>query len=161
MKKSDNKPDKNFINLNQARTDSQRKVMEKILTDGVCPFCPENLKQYHKEPILKEGQFWILTKNQWPYENVKVQLLAIHKTHIEHINELTPEASAELFELFKWAAKEYKIPGGAVTMRFGSNPEHGNYGSSVSHLHAHLIEADLENPKQEKIYFKIGHPKGA
>jgi diadenosine tetraphosphate (Ap4A) HIT family hydrolase len=151
----------NYINLDQARSDAQRKVMEKIQVDGVCPFCMEHLKEYHKEPTLKETEHWILTKNQWPYENVKTQLLAIHKTHIEHLSELEKGSAEELFDLFKWGAKEFNMPGGAVAIRFGSNPEHGNYGSSVLHLHAHLIEPDLQNPAGEKIKFKIGHPKNA
>ena len=152
---------KKYINLDQARSDHQRSVMEQIQKDDVCPFCSENLSKYHKNPILKEGKYWLLTKNQWPYENVKHQLLAIHKTHIEHISELEPAAGSELIELFAWATKEFNIPGGAVAIRFGSNPELGNYGSSVLHLHAHLIEPDLANPAGEKIKFKIGQPKEA
>ncbi len=150
---------KTYIHVDQSRTEGQRKVMEQIQDDNVCPFCPEHLSKYHKEPILKESDHWILTKNQWPYENTKNQLLAIHKKHIEHIAELNQEASKELFELFQWGAKEFNMPGGALCIRFGSNPQYGNYGSSVLHLHAHLIEADLENPENEPVRFKVGQPK--
>lgn len=158
---SESKSSKNYINVNQARSEEQRAVMEQIQKDGVCPFCPEHLHKYHKGPIIKESDHWILTKNQWPYEHVKIQLLAIHKTHIEHLKELSPEAGKELFELFSWASQKYNMPGGAVAIRFGSNPELGNYGSSVLHIHAHLIEPDLANPAGEKIRFKIGHPKNS
>lgn len=153
------KPENNFIHVDQSRTDIQRKVMEKIADDSVCPFCIEHFKKYHKLPILKEGKFWLLTNNQWPYENVKHQFLAVYKTHIEHLSEMDPEAGKELIELFQWAAKKNNIPGGAVAIRFGSNPKLGNYGNSVLHIHAHLIEPDLENPAQETIRFKIGQPK--
>ncbi len=153
------KKPKKFVEVSQSRLPEQLNVMKKIVEDGVCPFCPENLHNYHKEPILKEGKFWLLTKNQWPYENVKNQLLAIYKTHIEHISEMNPEAGKEIIELFQWGAKEFNMPGGAMAMRFGSNPEYGNYGSSVLHLHAHLIEADLQNKDREPVRFKVGQPK--
>ncbi len=151
--------DKDFVIIDSAREEEQKKVLEQIVADNVCPFCPENLKKYHKKPIIKDGKYWTLTFNQWPYENTKHHFLAIHKTHIEHINDLLPEASQELFELFQYASKENNMPGGAFLMRFGSNPEYGTYGNSVLHLHAHLIEPDLENQKGEAIRFKIGDPK--
>jgi diadenosine tetraphosphate (Ap4A) HIT family hydrolase len=149
---------KNLINIHHSRSENQRGVMEQIAKDAVCPFCPEHLRKYHKEPTLKEGNFWILSKNQWPYANTKHQFIAIHKSHIEHLTELTTEATKELFDLFQWAAKEHNMPGGAVIIRFGSNPKHGDYGSSVLHLHAHLVEADLENPDGEPVRFKVGQP---
>jgi diadenosine tetraphosphate (Ap4A) HIT family hydrolase len=156
MKENDKK---NYIHVDQSRLPHQKAVMEQIQQDGVCPFCPEHLTKYHKEPIIKEGIYWVFSKNQWPYEHTAQHFIAIHKKHIEHISELSAEAGKELLEIFAWASKEYNLPGGAVAIRFGSNPEYGNYGSSVLHLHAHLIEPDLKNPAGEKIRFKIGHPK--
>jgi len=148
-----------FIQKDNARTDHQKKVMEEIGKEGHCPFCRENLDKYHKKPIIKEGKFWLLTENQWPYDNTKHHLLAIYKKHIEHIEELENGASEELLQLFITKAKKRSMPGGAICIRFGSNPEKGNYGNTVLHLHAHLIEPDLDNPKKEKVKFKIGHPK--
>ncbi len=157
--KDENKPIEH-IELSTVRHEKQRKVMEQIKEDGVCPFCMENLSKYHKNPILIEGDYWLITDNQWPYEKVKHQVLAIHKEHIEHIKDLKPKAGAELFKLFGQVAKERNIPGGGVAIRFGSNPEHGNYGSSVKHLHAHLIEPDLEALKETEAFrFKFGQPK--
>lgn len=148
-----------FIQKENSRNEHQKMVMEKINEEGHCPFCKENLDKYHKKPILKEGKFWVLTDNQWPYENVKHQLLAIYKKHIEHISELEAGAGEELLALFVGEAKKRNIPGGALCIRFGANSDKGNYGSTVLHLHAHLIEPDLENPGKEKIKFKIGQPK--
>ncbi len=148
-----------FINLSATRRDDQREVMMKIDKTSDCPFCPENLTKYHKLPIIKEGEFWWLTDNQWPYEKVKHQLLAISKRHIEHISEVEPAAGAELFALFATEAKRRNIPGGGLAMRFGSSA-HGNYGSSVLHLHAHLIEPDLEQLASSEAWrFKFGQPK--
>ncbi len=154
------KKENKFIQMGAIRREDQKVVMEEIDKQGHCPFCRENLEKYHKNPILKEGKFWILTENQWPYEKIKHQLLAIYKTHIEHIEKMDPEAGKELLEMFKEEAKNRKIPGGGVAMRFGSNPEHGNYGSSVLHIHAHLIEPDLEALAENEAWkFKFGEPK--
>lgn len=141
------------------RRKDQREVMEEIEKQGHCPFCPENLAKYHKNPILKEGKYWLLTDNQWPYHQVKHQILAIYKTHVEHIKDLDPEAGKELFEMFGEESAKRKMDGGGVAIRFGSSV-HGNYGSSVLHVHAHLIEPDLEKLGADEAWrFKFGQPK--
>ncbi len=148
-----------FINLSTVRREDQREVMKEIAEQGHCPFCVENLEKYHKNPILKEGKFWFLTENQWPYEKIKHQLLAIYKTHIEHLSEVVPEAGAELFEMFGEESKKRNMSGGGVAIRFGSS-EYGNYGSSVLHIHAHLIEPDLQKLEETEAWrFKFGQPK--
>lgn len=148
-----------FINISATRREDQRAVMEEIQRQGHCPFCPENLKKYHAAPIIVEGEFWILTDNQWPYEKIKHQLLAISKVHVEHIKDLDPRAGAELFAMFGEESRRRGIVGGGLALRFGSSP-HGNYGSSVLHLHAHLIEPDLEALEESEAWkFKFGQSK--
>ncbi|OHA26991.1 MAG: hypothetical protein A3C06_04460 [Candidatus Taylorbacteria bacterium RIFCSPHIGHO2_02_FULL_46_13] len=149
-----------FINMDTVRLESQRKTMEEIKKQDHCPFCIENLAIYHKNPILKEGKFWLLTENQWPYANIKHQLLAIYKTHVEHIKDLDPEAGRELFEMFGQESAKRNMSGGGIAIRFGSS-EYGNYGSSVYHIHAHLIEPDLQTLGETETWkFKFGQPKG-
>lgn len=148
-----------FINTKVIRREDQRLVMEKIEKEGHCPFCIENLSKYHKKAILKEGQFWLLTDNQWPYEKVKHQMLAIYKTHIEHIKEIDPNAGKELFEMFGEYSIKRNMEGGGIAIRFGSSI-HGNFGSSVLHIHAHLVEPDLANLNEDEAWrFKFGQPK--
>jgi len=148
-----------FINMKLIRRDDQRKVMEEIKDQGHCPFCRENLDKYHKRPIIKEGKFWVLTENQWPYEKTKHQLLAIYRTHIEHLSEIDSKAGAELIEMFKEEAKKRKMEGGGIAIRFGAS-EYGNFGSSVLHIHAHLIEPNLETLSETESWkFKFGQPK--
>lgn len=142
-----------LINMGHARTDEQRAVMQKILEEGHCPFCTENLEKYHQQPIIKEGKYWLLTPNQWPYKFTRLHLLAIAKTHAEKISELPPEAYADLFELLSWAEKEYSLKSGAIGLRFGNT---SGTGATVLHLHAHLIVADREAPGYEKVRFPVG-----
>jgi len=149
-----------YINLVNTRRDDQKKVMEEIALNNHCPFCSENLDKYHKNPILKEGKYWLLTDNQWPYTKIKNQLLAIHKTHVEHLNDLNPEAGAELISLFKEESIKRGVLGGGIVIRFGSNPDNGNYGSTVLHIHAHMIEPDLESlGNEESFKVKLGQPR--
>lgn len=151
---------KKFIILENSRTDDQKVVMNQIAKENHCPFCPENLQKYHKKPILKKGKYWILTDNQWPYEKIKHQILAIYKSHIEHISEIDPAAGEELFQMFKEESSKRRIPGGGIAIRFGSNPEHGSYGNTVLHIHAHLIEPDLDLLDTNEAWkFKFGQPK--
>lgn len=144
---------KKLINVGSARTDHQRQVMEEIKEQDICPFCEENLRKFHKREILKKGKHWVLTPNQWPYDFTKLHLIAIARKHVEHLNDLPPDAFAELFELFQWAEQKYKLDHGAVAMRFG-NVE--GTGSTVLHLHAHLIVSDYDQPDYETVRFRVG-----
>ena len=147
-----------FVDYDNARYDDQLKVMQKSESDGVCPFCLSEIKQYHKEPIEWEGQHWILTKNGWPYVNTKSHLLVILKVHREDITSLTDSEAAELFWALSWAIKKYQIPGGALAFRFGDTEYSA---ASVNHLHAHIIHSDIHHPDyaQHPVKFKIGKYK--
>lgn len=151
---------KKFVQKENTRKEDQKKVYDVIEEQGHCPFCEENFLTYHKKPIIKIGRFWILTENQWPYDKIKNQLLAVYKTHVEHIKDMEPEAGKELIELFGEECNKRNIPGGGIAIRFGSDPENGTYGSSVLHLHAHLIEPDLKSLEETETWkFKFGQPK--
>lgn len=142
-----------FVDMDNARLDEQREEMQKIIAAGHCPFCAENLSLYHKLPNLREGQYWIVTPNQWPYDNVKMQLLAISKVHAETLSDLPPGAGDELFRFFSEIIEEYHIPGGALAMRFGDT----NYSAgTVKHLHAQFIWPDIHKPDFKPVRFKIG-----
>lgn len=144
-----------YIRLENARTDEQRETMRQIAKDNVCPFCSANLAEYHKKDIISEGKYWLLTENQWPYEGAKSHLLAISRDHVESLGDLDPEAGAELFKLFQNAIKEFSIEGGTLALRFGN---HSKYASTVKHLHAHLIDPDVNNPEHEGVKFTVSKP---
>lgn len=150
------RPAKTFVNLQHARFEKQRRMLEQIEKDGVCPFCPEHLSKYHENPIIKESRHWSITKNDHPYENTRIHLLAVLKTHAEELSELEPAAWQELLELVQWAVQEYKITGGVVGLRFGDT---NTSGATVKHLHVHLITAkitDREDPDYKPVRFRVG-----
>jgi ATP adenylyltransferase len=145
-----------FVDIDNSRVEEQRRVMEKIIEEGHCPFCLENLRQYHKAPILKDGQYWLVTPNQWPYENVKMQLLVIYKLHAETLHELDPKAGEELFRFLAEIEEEYQVPGGGWAMRFGDT----NYSAgTVKHIHAQFIWPDADKADFQPVRFKIGKGK--
>lgn len=144
------KPD--FVNLGNTRFDDQRCVMETIIKDGVCPFCTESLAKYHKKEILRTGEFWLLTYNQWPYKNTKLHLLIIAKHHVTNLSEMKPGAAEELFEILRWAEVNFNISYGGVCMRFGDIRQ---TGATVDHLHAHLIVPEENLSKDDKVRFSL------
>ena len=143
----------NLANTRQRPGTIYKNIISKIREDGVCPFCPQYLKKYHKRPIIKTSQHWILTENMYPYQGTTHHLLFIHKKHIEHIAELSPAAWQELSRLAAWVTKKRAIKGGALVMRFGNT---AYTGASVSHLHAGIIAGPGERTKHTPIMFRVG-----
>jgi len=148
MKKNDN-----YVNLDNARLDDQRRVMEDIVVNQECPFCPEFINKYHKQAILRKGNHWILTKNQWPYDNTDTHLLAIATYHAEKLADLRDGSFDELLSHMVWAEKKYKVKAGGLAIRFGSIAKNG---ATVNHLHMHLIVPSVNKPNDAKVKFKIG-----
>lgn len=144
------------VDLDNARLAEQRAVMEKIQAAQHCPFCPENLQKYHKQELLREGEYWIVTTNQWPYEHTKLHLLLIYRMHATTLTDLDPAAGAELFELLQWASAAYDVPGGGWAMRFGDT----SYSAgTVAHLHVQFVVPDIVAPDFEPVRIKIGKNK--
>jgi diadenosine tetraphosphate (Ap4A) HIT family hydrolase len=141
------------VDLNNARLDDQKEVMRKIIAAGHCPFCKDNLKKYHEQPIIKEGKYWLVTTNQWPYDHTKLHFLLIYQEHATKLSELAPESGKELLELLQWIEKEYQVPGGGWAMRFGDSEYSAG---SVSHIHVQFIQPDLDHPEYEPVHIKIG-----
>lgn len=140
-----NRPDNNDTTYN--------KVISKIDQDGVCPFCQEHINKYHKNPILHEGRFWILTDNMYPYKNTKNHFLLIHKNHIENFSEITTDSWLELQDICKLEISNRKIAGGSFFMRFGDTKY---TGATVNHLHAHIVSRDLDTKSKDPILARLG-----
>lgn len=141
-----------FVNLDNARSEEQRHVMEKIEAGNYCPFCPEHLADTHEKPIIRKGEHWVFTENRWPYKNTIHHWLLIAAYHAETLNDLRSGAFEEYGEHVKWAEREYRIAAGGLAMRFG---DVSGTGATVRHLHGHLIVPKSDLPREEKVRFKI------
>lgn len=141
------------VDVDNAREDDQRQVMKNIMEAGHCPFCKENLQKYHKQEIIKEGRFWLVTTNQWPYRHTKHHLLLIYREHVTDLAGLHPEAGKELFELAQWLEKKYQVKGGGLAMRFGDT----DYSAgTVAHIHVQFLVPEIEAKDFEPVRIKIG-----
>lgn len=139
---------KRVVNPRFAKGEGYRKVLENIVAEGKCPFCKDNFK-YHKHPVLREDDKWILTRCSWPYENTKEHFLVISKTHKEQFFDLAQGDMESVRLLVNWAIRKFHLKGGSLALRFGDT-EHT--GATVCHLHFHLIV-----PKISKtVNFPIG-----
>lgn len=127
-------PNLRFIELAAVRGFEQLKIMRQIRKAGHCPFCPENLPLYHKNPILREKDYWIVIDNQWPYPGKNIHQLVILKQHAERFWELSREAWDELGLIARGFG--LSIAGGGMGFRFGDPILSG---ASVKHLHFQLI----------------------
>lgn len=148
------KNDKEHVNLDHARLKHQIETMQRIVADGKCPFCMENLMEYHTNPILFESEHWVLTENFAPYDGVKKHYLLISKKHCVGFWELSPQAQINLFEIFDTVRKDDAMQGGTIVMRWGDT----EYNSAtVTHLHAQLIFGASREEGGEKILTALGY----
>lgn len=142
-----------FVDVENSRLPDQVLVMQKIANAKHCPFCPDQLKKYHKEPIILEGKHWLATKNQWPYENTRVHLLFILKYHAESFEELAPDAGSELISFAAQMCKKFDVPGGGIALRFGDT----DYSAgSVKHLHVQFVVPEINDPNFKPVRIKLG-----
>ncbi len=145
---------KAFVDLNHARNDEQKKLMEQIKEDGVCPFCPDHLRTYHPRPIIEETDHWFVTTNMNPYEGTSLHLLFILKRHITKPSEMIAEETVDLFKLIGEIEKKEILPAGAILLRFGDT---AYTGGSVDHFHAHLLSYPAKHGEGESVKVKVGY----
>lgn len=139
---------KKIVDPRFARKGEYKEVIDKIIEEGKCPFCPENFI-YHKKPKLKSVGDWFITESSWPYPKSQQHFLLICQTHKETFSEITAEDMVQVIELVNWAVTEFKIPGAGLCLRFG---ETEYTGATVCHLHFQLIVPI----KSQTVNFPVG-----
>ena len=140
--------EKKVVDRRFAKDPGYNSVLKEIEDKGKCPFCPDNFR-YHEHPVLKEIGSWFITKITWPYPNSKSHFIIIKSEHSEDISELTAKDMEDILRLTQWAVSKFEIKGAALAMRFGDT---GYTGSTVCHIHAHLISPE----KGKTVNFPIG-----
>lgn len=117
-----------------------REHMERSIERGECPFC---VVDEAINPILRQGEYWRIWHNPFPYRYHKLHLVLTLKRHVTDLSSLVPDEWKELGEIIAWAARKFDIPGGAFVMRFG-DPKLS--ASTLNHLHAHIQVPDGTGP---------------
>lgn len=146
------KNSKKYVNLSNARRSDQKKVMEQIVKDGVCPFCENNLKKYHSPPIIKKTKYWTLTKNMFPYEGSDLHLIFINRKHKTSVIEMKNGEWSDLQKLSLFILKKFSKKAGSILIRFGKSEY---TGASVEHLHGHFVFSDRRSKKYKPVRVKI------
>jgi len=147
----ENKPKLYYID--EWRTLEQVAQMEDLEKRGVCVFCEKHFKAEHREPIEIETEHWLVTKNDYPYPNTKLHLLIVPKEHVSVFADLSKEAQNEYGVVLCQIEQHFNQTSYSQFMRAG---DFRYTGASIFHLHAHVIAADHENKKFEKIRVKLG-----
>lgn len=133
--------------MKNARKDEQIAVMKEIISDGVCPFCHDFVSKekpaYHSNPVLVETDFWVVTRNAWPYEHTKEHLILVIKRHILTPEEMREEEILDLWNIIKQIKQKLVITHSTLLMRSDST---GMTGATVQHLHAQLVVASGDEP---------------
>lgn len=141
-----------YVNPNLARSEEYKKTLEKIKSEGHCPFCWENLGKEHKKPILKKTKFWLVTENQFSYQKARVKLLIIFKEHTNSIFDMPSEAWDELRQIYRWITFVFDINGSTLFNRQGDT----RYtGGTVMHLHFHVISGHGES-EESAVIARVG-----
>lgn len=144
---------KRHFNIKNARVPEQLKKMQDLQKRRICPFCRKHFEKNHKEPILREKRWWLVTKNDYPYDGTKIHLLFIYKKHIDSADKISKTGMVELLEHIKWAKKKFKMLGAGFVMRYG---DHDYTGATITHLHAHLISGHRQKKNSEAIRPTVG-----
>lgn len=144
-----------YVDPNETRSPEQRSQYEEINKEGICPFCGDNFYRFHESEVLKTNKNWLITTNDHPYMGTKHHFLLVYrgKKHIISPDELGFKAKLDLFKIIKWVNKKLNIKSGAFVMRYGGP---GN-GSSVRHLHAHIIVGESNIKSEHKVSIKVGY----
>lgn len=140
-------------NLAAGRTPEQIEKMKMLQEKGICAFCPEYFIEHHDNPIEFETTYWIVAKNDYPYDHTSLHLLLVAKEHVQTVTQLSLEARNDFMQTLVRVEEHFKLPSYAIGMRVGDF--HYN-GGSVDHIHAHLVVGDSSDPKNhQKVRFKM------
>ncbi len=136
-----------LMNFKNAREAEQVSVMQRALDNKVCPFCEENIENYHPKPILFKTKYWMVTENAWPYKMTRFHFLLVYRPdHATNTADLKPEAFAEFNDILKRLQKDYGLVDGTILMRFGDTEK---TGATVKHIHAQIIIGDKDHPEYD------------
>lgn len=132
-----------YVDERNTRGNHQNSIYKSIVDAGEDPFKKENLMKYHNGEILFENSSWFVIQNQWPYPRTKHHLVIILQRFIAEEEYLTLIELQDLQEIKVRAKRVLGFKGGTFIMRSGDTLF---TGATVTHLHGHLIVADVDHP---------------
>jgi len=139
-----------LYHLGAARSDDQRRYMERLEDGGICIFCPEHVAEFQAQPVEFTGEHWYVTKNAYPYAGTVAHYLIVANRHVSAFDELPDEAGTELWAI-KRRLKEQLAPAATATIERSGRMQLN--GGSVAHLHTHFVVLDAD--PVETVRFRV------
>jgi diadenosine tetraphosphate (Ap4A) HIT family hydrolase len=138
--------------LGNFRHPQQLADMQALDRAGICIFCPEHLTGDPRHPVLHQTEHWIVTTNKYPYAGTRMHLLLVPRAHVEDLLDLDPAARDGYWSVLAWVKETYGLSFYCIGSRNGD----GRYtGSSISHVHVHVVVGDVDDPEHRPVRFKM------
>ncbi|NJC72875.1 HIT domain-containing protein [Planosporangium thailandense] len=140
--------------LDNFRHPEQLADMQALENAGICIFCPQHLTTDPNHPVLHQTAHWVVTTNKYPYAETRLHLLLVPRAHVEDLLDLEPAARDEYWTVLRWVRDTY----GLTFYSIGSRNGDGRYtGSSIAHVHVHVVVGDVDDPEHRGVRFKMSH----
>ncbi len=148
-----NMSDKDNYNLGQSRYSEQKVRMQSLIDRGVCFLCIDNVENETGSPILLDFDHWYVKDNDFPYRGTDRSLLTVSKYHVASFDKLDEIAQKEYGIVIAETLKLLNFPDAySIAMRNGDM----NYtGSTVSHLHGHILVPDKKYADEPSLKVKL------
>ena len=144
--------DYKYIYPPNAKRQEQLDIMVDLESWGLDPLDPD----YIDQDILFKTDYWYVSENRFPYDEVERQFLIASLNPVYKIEDMSNEMWSDLKNIWVKLEKDYNIPGGALCFRFG-DPALSN--ASLKRLHAHVIMPRHDDEVRHKVSFSIGGHK--
>jgi len=145
-----------LYHLDAARTEEQRRYMERLEREGICIFCPQHVGEYQAEPVELSGEHWFVTRNAYPYAGTEAHYLIVAQRHVSSFDQLPDEAGSELWSI-KRQLKRRLEPLAIATIERSGDMRYN--GGSVAHLHVHFVA--LSGAPEETVRFRVSAHAGS
>lgn len=119
--------------VGNARTPEQIKHMQATIAAGTCAFC--DIDRAMNPYDIKLTNYWRAMENAWPYPGHMYHLVIPCVEHWTTLSQVPDEAWVDAIQLINALVEKYKIPGGAIILRFGDFKYHAG---TLRHLHFQL-----------------------
>lgn len=142
--------------VKNGRTKEQILKMKRLTREKKCPLCRKDFEVVHASPVVKEGKYWLITDNDFPYDGTRFHFMLVAQKHIVDVSEVDDKGWIEFGDMLNFIKTKWKISGGTLLMRTGNM---SFTGATIAHLHAHFIVGGKSKKSSEWINAKVGYKK--